>query len=151
MHLPIIWIERISLLQVYLSHFIVKQDTRFKDICFKQVTQVCSACSSIGLIYYGPANLSFRSQIPCANYFLNIIYYEVFLYFFFRINFLIFFFFFFFCVLAQENQEAFSESCSLISGALQGLVKICKKYMEVNNFLLLICCPEKLTFGRITL
>ena len=32
----------------------------------------------------------------------------------------------FFCVLASENQEAFSESCSLISSVLQGLVKICK-------------------------
>ena len=33
-----------------------------------------------------------------------------------------------------ENPEAFSESCSLISGVLQGLVKICKKYIEVNHF-----------------
>ena len=46
-------------------------------------------------------------------------------------------------ILTQENQEAFSESCSLISGALQGLVKICKKYMEVNHFLLLIYSLEK--------
>ena len=50
---------------------------------------------------------------------------------------------YFFCVLALENQEAFSESCSLISGVLQGLVKVCKKYMEVNNFLLLIFSFEK--------
>ena len=41
---------------------------------------------------------------------------------------------FFFCILAQEYQEAFSEKCSLISGVLQGLVKICKKYMGVNHF-----------------
>ena len=41
---------------------------------------------------------------------------------------------FFFCILAQEYQEAFSERCSLISGVLQGLVKICKKYMGVNHF-----------------
>ena len=81
MHFLIIWIERIPLLQVYFSHFIPKQDTIFKDICFEQGTPFCSACSSIGLIYYGPANLSFRRQITCANYFI-IFYYEVFLYFF---------------------------------------------------------------------
>ena len=45
----------------------------------------------------------------------------------------------FFCVLAEENQEAFSEKCSPVSGVLQGLVKICKKYMEVNLYLLLSC------------
>ena len=43
----------------------------------------------------------------------------------------------FFCILEQENQEGFSESCSLISVVLQGLVRISKKYMEVNLFLLL--------------
>ena len=52
-------------------------------------------------------------------------------------------FFFFFCVLAWENQVAFGERCSCISGALQGLVKICKKYMEVNHFLFLSCSLEK--------
>ena len=52
---------------------------------------------------------------------------------------------FFFCVLAKENQETFSEKCSLISGLLQGLVKICKKYMEVNLFLLLSCSTLLLT------
>ena len=77
MHLSIIWIDRIPLLQVYLSHFIAKQDTIFKDIRFKQGAQFCSACSSIGLIYYGPANLSFRRQISCANYVIIIIYYNV--------------------------------------------------------------------------
>ena len=46
-------VERIPLLQVYFSHFIAKQGTIFKDICFKQGTQFCSAR---GLIYYGPAN-----------------------------------------------------------------------------------------------
>ena len=69
MHLPIIRIERIPLLQVYFSHFIAKQGTIFKDICFKQGTQFCSACSSNCLIYYGPANWSFRRQTPCAKYF----------------------------------------------------------------------------------
>ena len=78
MHLPIIWIERIPLLEVYFRLFIAKQDTIFKDICFKQVTQFCSACSSSGLTYYGPVNWSFRRQIPCASYFIIIIiYYEV--------------------------------------------------------------------------
>ena len=81
MYLPIIWMEKIPLLQVYLSHFIAKQDSIFIDICFKQGTQFCSACSSIGLIYYGPANWSFRRHI-CANYFIIIIYNKAFLYFF---------------------------------------------------------------------
>ena len=151
MHFLIIWIERIPLLQVYFSHFIPNQDTIFKDICFEQGTPFCSACSSIDRIYYGPANLSFRRQIPCTNYFIIIIIIIIII-----INtmilwsFIVFFFlnqFFqktvFFCVLAQENQEAFSESCSLIRGVLQGLVKICKKYMEVNIFLLPIWSLEK--------
>ena len=38
-----------------------------------------------------------------------------------------------------ENQETFSEKCSVISNVLPGLVKICKKYMDVNLFLLLSC------------
>ena len=59
----IIWIENSHLLQLYFNHFIAKQGTIFKDICFKQGTQFCSACSSICLIYYGPANWSFRRQI----------------------------------------------------------------------------------------
>ena len=104
MHLPIIWIERIHLLQVYLNHFIAKQDTIFTDICLRQGTQFCAACSSIALIYYEFANLSFRRQIPWANYFITIIYYEVFLYFFsesiFPKNFWFIYFLFFFCVLA---------------------------------------------------
>ena len=45
--------------------------------------------------------------------------------------------------LAQENQESFSERCSLITGILQGFVKSCKKYTEVNHFLLLSCSLEK--------
>ena len=36
MNLPIIWIERIPLLQLYFSHVIAKQGTVFKDIYFKQ-------------------------------------------------------------------------------------------------------------------
>ena len=135
MHLPIIWIERIPLLQLYFSHFIIKQGIIFWYICFKQGTQFCSACSSSGLIYYGPSNWSFTRQIPCTNHFIIIIYHEFILYFFQKIV--------FFCILASENQEAFSERCSLISGVLQSLVKICKKYMEVNHFLLLSCSLEK--------
>ena len=69
-------------MQVYVNHFIAKQGTIFKDICFKQGTKFCSACSSIDLIYYGPANRSFRRQIPCKNYLIIIIYYEIFLHFF---------------------------------------------------------------------
>ena len=105
---------------MYLSQFIALQDTIFKDICFKQGTKFCS----IDLIYYEPANWSFRRQIPCANYFIIIIHCEFFLHFFpnqFLQKIV------FFCVLAYENQDAFSESCSLISDFPQGLVKICKK------------------------
>ena len=77
------------------------------------------------------------SEISCVNcIIIIIIYYEVFFVFFsepiFPKNCIIFF-----CILEQENQEGFSESCSLISGVLQGLVRISKKYMEVNLFLLL--------------
>ena len=61
---------KISLLQVYFGYFTVKQGTIFKDICIKEGTQFCSACSSSGLIYYAPANWSFRRQIPRANYLL---------------------------------------------------------------------------------
>ena len=82
MHLSIISIKKIPLLQIYFSHVIAKQSIMFKDICFKQGTQFCSACSSIGLIYYGSVNWSVRRQIPCANYFIIIIYYGDFLYFF---------------------------------------------------------------------
>ena len=139
MHLPITWIERIPLLQIYFSYFIVKQGTIFNYICFKQGTQICSACSSIGLIHYGPANWSFKRQIICANYFIIIIYYEVFFVFF---SDSIFPESCIFCVLAQENQEAFSESCSLITGVWQGLVEICQKYIEVNHFLLLTCSRQ---------
>ena len=77
-----------------------------------------------------------------ANYLTAIMYYEAFLHVFFESIFpkkkL-----FVFCVLALENQEVFSESCSLITGVLQDSVKICKKYMEVTNFLLVICSLEK--------
>ena len=75
-----------SFIESVFEPFSAKQDTVFRDICFKQGTQFCSACSSIGLIYYGLANLLFRKQIPCANYFI-IIYYEAFLYFFSESNF----------------------------------------------------------------
>ena len=75
--------QRIPLLQVHFSHFIAKPDSIFIDIFFKQGTPFCSACSSIGLIYYGPANWSFSRQIPCANYFTIIMYYEVVFVFFF--------------------------------------------------------------------
>ena len=112
----------------------------FKDICFKQGTQFRYVCSSSGPIYYAPASSSFGRQMPCANYFIIIIYYKDFLYFFpnqYFENIVSF------CVLAKENQEALSERCFLVTSVLQGLNKICKKYMEVNHFLLLICRLEK--------
>ena len=140
MHLPIIWIERISLLQVYLSQFIAKQGTIFEDTCFKQGTQFCPACSSGGLIYYGPANWLFRRHTVrelFSYYYLLWIFFCIFFsnQFFQKIA--------FFCVLVKENQEAFSERYSLVSGVLEGLVKICKKYMELNPFLLLSCSLEE--------
>ena len=54
-----------------------------------------------------------------ANYsVVIIIYYEVFLYFF-------------------RFKELFSKRCSIVICVVQGLVEICKRYMEVNQFLLL--------------
>ena len=55
------------------------------------------------------------SDISCTNYSINIIYYKVF--------FVLFPESIFpkeciFCILAEENQEVFSERCSLISGVL---------------------------------
>ena len=139
MHLPIIWIERIPLLQVHFSYFTAKQGTIFKGICIKEGNQLCSSCSSSGLIYYGLANWSFhlRRQIPLANYFIISIYYENFLYFFLNQ------FFQKIVFLPSENQKTFSEKCSLISVILQGLVKTCEKYIEVNHFLLLGYSLEK--------
>ena len=46
------------------------------------------------------------------------------------------FFFFFFLTFWHKKIRRHSERCSVISGVLLGLVKICKKYMEVNPFLL---------------
>ena len=45
-------------------------------------------------------------------------------------------FFFFFLTFWHKKIRRHSERCSVISGVLLGLVKICKKYMEVNPFLL---------------
>ena len=45
--------------------------------------------------------------------------------------------------LAQENQESFSERCSLQGDILQGFFKSYKKYIEENHFLLLSCSLEK--------
>ena len=55
----------------------------FKVIRFKQGTQFCSACSSIGLIYYGPANWSFRKDRCHARIMLLLLFsMKFFLYFF---------------------------------------------------------------------
>ena len=74
------------------------------------------------------------SEISCTSYSIIIIYDEAFLYFsrsIFPKD----------CIFLRSGgrKEAFSEKCSVISGVLQGLVKICKKNMEVNLFLLLNC------------
>ena len=109
-----------------------------KIICFKQGSQFRSACFPSGLIYYGPASCR---QIPYASYFIIIVYYKAFLYFF--PNQFFKKYIYFFCGLAQENQEAFSESSSLIKEVLQGLAKICKRYLETNHFSILICHFER--------
>ena len=80
MHLAIILIKRIPLLQVHFRHFISKQGTIFKDICFKQGTHFCSTCFSSGLMYYRPANWSFRRQMLCANYFIITYYIYIYIY-----------------------------------------------------------------------
>ena len=84
------------------------------------------------------------SEILCANYSISIIYHKVVLYFFPN---QIFQKIVFSCVLLEENQETFSEKCSPTSGVLQGLVKICKKYMEVNLILLLTCSTLTLYYS----
>ena len=82
MHLPIIWIERTPLLQVYFNHFIVKQGTIFQDIFV--LSKVLNFVLPVPPVvsFNGPANLSFSREIPCANYVLVLIYYEGFSYFF---------------------------------------------------------------------
>ena len=77
------------------------------------------------------------SEMSCANYSIIIIYYEVFFVLFSESIFSKKLYYF--CILAEENQEVFSDRCSIISGVLQGLVKMCKIYMEVNQFLLVSC------------
>ena len=75
MHLPIIWIERTPLLQVYFNHFIVKLGTIFKDIfVLSKVLNFALPVPSV-VSFNGPANLSFSRKIPCANYVLILIYY----------------------------------------------------------------------------
>ena len=85
------------------------------------------------------------SEMSCVNYSIIIIYYEVFFCTFFRINFSKRLYYF--CILAEENQEVFSERCSLMSGVLQGLVKMCKIYREVNQFLLVSCSTRILYYS----
>ena len=89
----------------YLKIFVV--GTILKDICYRLGAEFWSVCSLRGLIYYRPANWSLKRQRPCANFFIIIIiYYEL------------------FTIII----------ISLISAALQIVVKIFKKYMEVDHF-----------------
>ena len=101
---------------MYLSHFIAKLGTIF-NIYFKQGTQFCSACSSSGLIYHtmdleiGHLEERYHAQIILLLLFtmkIFVLFSESIL----PKNCI------FFCVLAYENQEAFSERCSLIKGVL---------------------------------
>ena len=143
MHLPIIWIKRIPLLRGYFSHFISEQGTIFKDICLRRGTQFYSACTSIGLIYNGPANWSFRRQIPLFFwYFIIIIYYEVFV-FFFRINFSQFFFFFFFFAFWHKKIRR-----QPVKGVLKALVKIFKKIYGSKSPFTPKFQPWKISFDR---
>ena len=141
MHLPIIWIKRIPLLRGYFSHFISEQGTIFKDICFKQRTQFCSACTFIGLIYNGPANWSSRRQIPLFfRYFIIVIYNEVFVFFpesiFPKKN----YFFFAFWHKKIRRQS--------VKGVLKALVKICKKIYGSKSPFTPKFQPWKITFDR---
>ena len=83
------------------------------------------------MIYYGPTNWSFRRQIPYANCFISIIYYEAFLYFFWNQFF------------KKKIRWHLVKSALLQGMFCKGLVKICKRYMEVNHFLVLICHLER--------
>ena len=74
-------------------------------------------------------------EISCTSYSIIIIYDEAILYFF-GINFSKRLYFFAFW---QKKIRRHLVKCCIISGVLQGLVKICKKYIEVNLFLLLSC------------
>ena len=82
MHLTITWIEGIPFLRVYLTTFIAKQGTIFKDIRYKQNAQYCSICSSNDLICYLLWQTSHLEDRDHAR--IAIIYNEVFTYFFFE-------------------------------------------------------------------
>ena len=84
MHLTITWIEGIPFLRVYLTTFIAKQGTIFKDIRYKQNAQYCSICSSNDLICYLLWQTSHLEDRDHAR--IAIIYNEVFTYFFFRMH-----------------------------------------------------------------
>ena len=97
--------------------------------------------SSSGMIYCGPANWSFRRQRPCANYFTIITCYEVFSYFFsnyFSKKKL------FLCSGWRKPRYIYWK---MFSYMWCSLVKICKKYIEVNHVLLLSLQPWKIAVG----
>ena len=143
MHLPIIWIKGIPLLRGYFSHFISEQGAIFKDICFKQGTQFYSACTSIGLIYNGPANWSFRRQIPL---FSLIFYYHYLL----RSICIFFsesispkhFFFFLFAFWHKKIRR------QPVKGVLKALVKIFKKIYGSKSPFTPKFQPWKISFDR---
>ena len=121
-YLLFIWIKKIPLVQVYFSHFIAKQSTISKVTYFKQGTRFCSACSSISLISYETGQLEDKYHAPIMSLLL------------FTMNFYCIFFRIkfskklFVCFLhSGVRKSGFSERCSLMSGILQGLVKICEK------------------------
>ena len=136
MHLPIIWIERIPLLQVYFNHVIANR---------AQYLNVFVLSKVLNFVLLVPPAFWFTMNLKTGHleyrYHARIMLLLLsFFVFFFRINFS---FFFFFAFWRKKIKEAFSERCSLISVILPGFVKICKKYIEVNHFLLLSCSLEK--------
>ena len=139
MHLPIIWIEIIPLLQVYFSYFIEKQGTIFKIFVLGKVPNVVLLVPPVVWFTMDLKTAHLEDRYHARIIVLLLLYtmkfYVLFSESIFLKNCI-------FCVLALERQVSFSERYSLISGILQGLVKTCKKYIEVNHFSLLSCSLE---------
>ena len=143
MHLPIIWIERISLLQVYFRHFIAKQRTIFKDVCCKQGAQFCFVLPPVVwfTVDLQTGHLEDRDHVL-------IILQLLFAMKFFRIFFRIIFpkkYIFLCSGLRKPRCIYWKMFCYMWCS----LVKICKKYIEVNHVLLLSLRPWKITVGLV--
>ena len=81
--IPILWIElRTNKTQKFTSKHRAIKISKLQGLFPKMWIKKKHNFSKNELFFSRPANWSFRGQIPCANYFIIIIYYEVFLYFF---------------------------------------------------------------------